>query len=89
MKLWENILHHEIMSQLGILFMDKDYLTTVVEVSVELIVSKLACTYKKKKKKKLNSRTLISHFYFRSKFVNNVQNLFLFLTEGGRVQNLF
>ena len=34
------------MSQLGILFMDKDYLTTVVEVYVELIVSKLACTYK-------------------------------------------
>ena len=65
------------MSQLGILFMDKDYLTTVVEVSFESIVSKLACTYKKKKKK-LNSRTLISHFYFRSKFVNNVQNLFFF-----------
>ena len=80
------------MSQLGILFMDKDYLTTVVEVSVESIVSKLACTYKKnklKKKKKLNSRTLISHFYFRSKFVNNVQNLFFFLIEWGRVQNLF
>ena len=72
------------MSQLGILFMDKDYLTTVVEVSVESIVSKLACTNKKnklKKKKKLNSRTLISHFYFRSKFVNNVQNLFFFLIE--------
>ena len=41
------------MSQLGILFMDKDYLTTVVEVSFESIVSKLACTYKKKKKKNL------------------------------------
>ena len=40
------------MSQLGILFMDKDYLTTVVEVSVESIVSKLACTYKKNKLKK-------------------------------------